>query len=1092
MPNALVIVESPAKAKTIERFLGEDYVVEASVGHIADLIQPKDVKADNRYDHGLHAENKTLQGFGIYSPRASVEEPWKPWYVNSPKSQKTITQLRKALKKADLLYLATDEDREGEAIAWHLVEVLKPEIPVFRMVFHEITEKAILKALENTREIDMDQVAAQETRRILDRIIGYDLSGLARQTIGGGATGGRVQSPTLRKIVEREKDRIRFISATYCTVTAELHASTAETFNAKLLEIDGQRIASGKNDFNENGELKKSTEVMVLDERTATNLKESLKNESLSVESIETSPYRRQPKPPFTTSTFQQEVINKLGGSSGAAMAIAQSLYQNGYITYHRTDSPGLSDQAITAARASIENVCGLDYLPDQPRLYTTKSDSAQEAHEAIRPAGETFRNPEELKNELDKDQIAVYELIWKRTIASQMTDQTGETVRMVLNGEINEEEKQRVKFSASGRTITHSGFRQIYEETPDNSDEQETDLHGILPDLTEGEKVTIDVIEINNHETKPPARFTEASLVKWMEETGIGRPSTFAATIGKIAGRNYVFKDGRSLIPTFKAFVATNFLEIEFQDEVDYQYTANLNEKLDGIADGTTNQTQFLNEWYFKEGAWETKIADIQGLVKVDLPRIRQEIAHAVGLDLENNQTIYARFANQKPYVQYGMDGETASIPETLPPDQLSVAKAKEFLTLAAEPDTILGWVESQKALELFQNDLINVETILGFVDGKGIPVFLRKGSFGPYVSLGDFPKWPRQTSKEGQLMKQPHHLKVIKVACAYLKIAENNKENAALQTILNEPKRGVGKKSIETLEGIADNEKISLYEALEQQTFLAEKPSKAVKKLLKDIKKWHSENIDEPIGFRLRELLINTGYWKEVSRMEKAEEKIKLLENLLANMNEFQTLEEVLDVLDERTELKNAPKPKTASLLEKMEPDTISLEDAINLLSLPRVLPITEPITVALNPAPKKGDASFNLLKGGVISVHNGPFGPYLKADCEDGSNQTRSITEDEIFEVSFEDCIKHLETPKKFAQKQSKQIILKDVDGKACLDNVSEKPIEIKTGKFGPYVTDGVTNASLQLGDSIEQMTCERAKELLSERRAQQNTN
>ncbi|MDP6299228.1 MAG: type I DNA topoisomerase [Acidimicrobiales bacterium] len=1094
MPNALVIVESPAKAKTIERFLGDDYVVEASVGHIRDLIQPKDVKEDRRYDQAVHAENKTLKNFGILSIRESKEEPWVPWYVKSPSSQKTIAQLRKALKKADALYLATDEDREGEAIAWHLVEVLKPDVPVFRMVFHEITEKAILEALENTREIDMDQVAAQETRRMLDRIIGYDLSGLARQVIGGGATGGRVQSPTLRKIVERERDRIRFVSATYCSATAELISSKQEQFSAKLIEIDGQRIASGKNDFNENGELKKTANLgLVLDEGTAMNLQESLKNKALTVESIETSAYRRQPKAPFTTSTFQQEVINKLGGSSGAAMAIAQSLYQNGYITYHRTDSPGLSDQAIAASRSSIENVCGLDYLPDQPRTYTTKSDSAQEAHEAIRPAGEIFRNPEELKNELNKDQIAVYELIWKRTIASQMTDQVGETVRMSLIGKIDGEKPQNVKFNASGRTITHSGFRQIYDETPDNSDEQEAELESILPDISEGEQVNINEIEINNHVTKSPARFTEASLVKWMEEAGIGRPSTFAATIGKIRKRNYVYKEGRSLIPTIKAFVATNFLENEFRDEVEYQYTANLNEKLDGIADGTTNQIQFLNEWYFKEGAWETKIDDIQGQVKVDLPRIRQESAHSVGLDKETNQTIYARFANQKPYVQNGMwDGETASIPETLPPDQLSVAKAKEFLTLAAEPDTILGWADNKQASELFQDDLIEAETVLGFVDGKGIPVFLRKGSFGPYVSLGDFPKWPRQTSKEGRLMKQPHHLKIIKVACAYLKVAENNKENAAIQTILNEPKRGVGKKSIETLEGISDNEKISLYKALEQQTFLAEKPSKAVKKLLRNLKKWNSDNIEEPTGFRLRELLINTGYWKEVSRMEKAEEKIKLLENLLANMNEFQTVAEVLDVLDERTELKNAPKPKTASLLDKMEPDTISLEDAINLLNLPRVIPITEPITVTLNPAPKKGDTSFNLMKGGAISVHNGPFGPYLKADCEDGSNQTRSITEDEIFTANLEDCIKHLGTPKKFARKQSKKIILKDPDGKVSLDNVSGKPIEIKTGKFGPYVTDGVTNASLQLGDSIEQMTGERAKELLAERRAQQNTN
>ena len=386
VPKSLVIVESPAKAKTISRFLGNDYTVEASVGHIRDLIQPKEVKTDKRFSASVHIENPTLLKFGIESNSGSQSDPlvkklqqqlgtknWVPWYVESPKSQKTIAQLKRALKKADALYLATDEDREGEAIAWHLVEVLQPDLPVYRMVFHEITEKAILEALQNTRAIDMNQVSAQETRRVLDRIIGYDLSGLARQVIGGGATGGRVQSPTLRKIVERERERIRFKSTAYWSATAEINSNNSLSFDAKLIGINHKRVASGKNDFNENGELKRPDEVVVLSEENAARVQEQFTIEPLTTTSIETSPYRRQPKPPFTTSTFQQEVINKLGGSSGAAMAIAQGLYQNGYITYHRTDSPGLSDQALNAARKEVEELCGADYLPDKPRTYVTK-----------------------------------------------------------------------------------------------------------------------------------------------------------------------------------------------------------------------------------------------------------------------------------------------------------------------------------------------------------------------------------------------------------------------------------------------------------------------------------------------------------------------------------------------------------------------------------------------------------------------------------------------------------------------------------------------------------------------------------------------
>ena len=1099
MPKSLVIVESPAKAKTISRFLGDDYTVEASVGHIRDLIQPKDVKTDKRFSASIHAENPTLLKFGIESNSGSLSDPlvkelqqqlgtksWVPWYVESLKSQKTITQLKRALKKADALYLATDEDREGEAIAWHLVEVLQPDLPVYRMVFKEITEKAILEALQNTRAIDMNQVSAQETRRVLDRIIGYDLSGLARQVIGGGATGGRVQSPTLRKIVERERERIRFRSTAYWSATAEINSNDSLSFDAKLIGINHKRVASGKNDFNENGELKRPEEVVVLSEENATRVQEQFTNEPLTTTSIETSPYRRQPKPPFTTSTFQQEVINKLGGSSLAAMRTAQGLYQNGYITYHRTDSPGLSDQALNAARKEVEKLCGADYLPDKPRTYVTKSESAQEAHEAIRPAGETFRSPEELRKELDKDQLAVYELIWKRTLASQMTDETGETKRVTFEGETPELDIYHATFSSTGRTITHSGFKKIYQdESEELADQEDT---AILPDLEEGEKVTATSIDIHSHETKPPARFTEASLVKWMEEAGIGRPSTFAATIGKIQAREYTYKMGRALVPTVKAFVATNFSENEFKDEVQYEYTANLNQKLDLIADGTLDRDDFLNDWYFETSGWESRIDLILNQIKVDLPRIRHEAAHSIGHDQETGQYIFARFAKKKPYVQISVDGETASLPPALPLDELSVKKAKELIDLASQPDTVLGWVNREKAIEI--TSTTQVERILGYDPSKGLPIYLRNGSFGEYVSLGDFPKWPPMSSKEGRLMKQPHHLKVIKVACAYLQAAANPDDDNAMKVILNEPKRGIGKKSIENIEHIAQSEGVSFKEALAKQKLLKDKPAKAARKLNKNLNSWESKNVDEPFGFRLRELLIDAGYWKEISRMDKAEDKIKVLENLLATLNEFSTIESILTTLTERQELKDAPKPRTASLLEKMSAETITIEDAVNVLSLPRELSIQETITVEINPPPKKGEATFNLLKGEMITVHNGPFGPYIRIEGDDCGVQTRSISEDDIFSIDLDGCLSLLATPKKFQRRQTKTIILKDNDGKPAIDSVSGKPIEVKTGKFGPYVTDGSTNASLQLGDSIEQITSDRAKELLADRRAQQN--
>ncbi len=1070
MPTALVIVESPAKAKTIKRYLGSDYSVEASVGHIRDIIQPKDVKNDKRYNQSSHSENNELHSFGIdISGQADPDNDWEPWYVVSGNSRKTIAKLRKALKAVDILYLATDEDREGEAIAWHLVEVLKPKIPYFRMVFHEITEKAIVAALENTREIDMNLVAAQEARRIMDRMSGFGWSGIMRQVIGGGATGGRVQSPTTRRLVERERERIRFVSADYCSLSANVLSNEEAAFTAKLIEIDGRKVVSGKSDFDESGELKKSNEVIVLREEHAGSLSDALSNETLAVRSIERSPYQRKPKPPFTTSTFQQEVINKLGGSASAAMGIAQSLYQNGFITYHRTDSTALSDQAIEAARASIETVCGAEYLPKQPRTYENKTASAQLAHEAIRPAGETFRHPDELKGDLNKDQLNVYEIIWKRTVASQMTDEKGETARMLLSGTASEDgraEPQALTFSASGRVITHAGFRHLYEETEENNEDNEDG--GVLPDLPEGENVTVEEIEVKNHSTKPPARFTESSIVKWMEEEGIGRPSTFSATIGKIRAREYIFKEGRSLVPTVKGIVGTNFLEKEFNEEVQYHYTANLEQSLDEIANGNNNRTEMLDTWWFDgQVGLRDQISAVQDKIKLgDLPELRQQIAHHIGFDTESNQNIFARFANQKPYVQYDKDGETASVPESLPPDQLTVSKAKEYLNAAAEPDQIL---------------CEDPET--------GLDVVLKQGSYGWYVSLGHFPKWPRASSPEGELMRLPHHLKPLKVASAYLRAIVDPSDDEAVLYILNSPKRGIGKRSIEHFQEVTEQKRCSLFEALQTKGILKpqSKAESALDHLTSLVVQYQAKQEDEQPSSLVREVLHESGYWDEVRMLKDPESKIKNLELLLSALSNFDSCRDVVDVLLERERLKNAPKPKTASLLEGMDPETLTKDQALQLLSFPRLLePDDDKQGIEADSNIETEDSSEETLDVlAEITVHNGPYGPYLRS-----GDDTRSLADDDDpVTISYTRALELFAQPKQYRRRQSPEISLKDNEGGPCVDPVSENPIVLKEGRFGPYVTDGDTNASLQLGDSIEEMTCERAKELLAERRAQE---
>lgn len=1070
MPTALVIVESPAKAKTIKRYLGSDYSVEASVGHIRDIIQPKNVKNDKRYNSDTHVANLELHSYGIdVTGEDPVQNIWEPWYVVSENSKKTITQLRKALKNVDLLYLATDEDREGEAIAWHLVEVLKPKIPYYRMVFHEITEKAIFEALDHTRDIDMDLVAAQEARRIMDRMSGFGWSGVMRQVIGGGASGGPVQSPTTRRLVERERERIKFISADYCSLFASVRSKQDINFKTKLVEVNGQKVVSGKNDFDENGELKKSTEVIVLEEEHADSLRESLTAKDLTVSSIERSPYQRKPKPPFTTSTFQQEVINKLGGSASAAMGIAQSLYQNGYITYHRTDSTALSDQAIDAARSSVETVCGIEYLPPEPRTYENKTASAQLAHEAIRPAGETFRHPDELSGDLNKDQLKVYEIIWKRTIASQMTDERGETARMLLNGMAfleNGSESEAVTFSASGRVITHAGFRYIYEETLENDEEVEGEE--VLPDLPEGEVVTIGDIEVKSHSTKPPARFTESSIVKWMEEVGIGRPSTFSATIGKIRAREYTFKDGRSLIPTVKGIVGTNFLEKEFNEEVQYHNRANLEQSLDKIANGNKNRTETLDKWWYeKEIGFKHKLAEVQDKIQLgELPELRQQIAHHVGFDTDSNQNIFARFANQKPYVQYEIDGETASVPESLPPDQLSVLKAKEYLNAAAEPDQVL---------------CEDPET--------GLDVVLRQGSYGWYVSLGHFPKWPRSSSPEGELMRLPHHLKPLKVAAAYLRSIVDPTDDEAVLYLLNSPKRGIGKRSIEQFQGIAEQKQCGLFDAFQIGGVLKSKsaPELALEKLTNLVAHYQKNQEHGKPGSLVRDLLHESGYWDEVLTLKEPEAKIKNLELLLAALSKFDSCQAAVDVLLERERLKNTPRPKTASLLEGMDPETLTNEEALQLLSLPRVLePDSDSQSAKLDSKLENADLPNETLEEATeITVHNGPYGPYLRF-----GDETRSLADDDDpFTITYGRARELLAQPKQFRRRQSKEISLKNDDGSPCTDPVSEKPIVLKEGRFGPYVTDGETNASLQLGDTIEEMKGERAKELLAERRAQQ---
>ncbi|MFE4261719.1 type I DNA topoisomerase [Streptomyces sp. NPDC056883] len=864
----LVIVESPAKAKTIKGYLGPGYVVEASVGHIRDLPSGA-AEVPDKY-------TGEVRRLGV-----DVEHDFAPIYVVNADKKAQVRKLKELLAESDELFLATDEDREGEAIAWHLQEVLKPKVPVHRMVFHEITKDAIRDAVANPRELNQRMVDAQETRRILDRLYGYEVSPVLWKKVMPKLSAGRVQSVATRMVVEKERERIAFRSAEYWDLTGTFatgragDASDPSTLVARLNTVDGKRVAQGR-DFGSTGQLK--SEVLHLDETNARALAAALAETSFAVRSVESKPYRRSPYAPFRTTTLQQEASRKLGFGAKATMQVAQKLYENGFITYMRTDSTTLSDTAVSAARAQVTQLYGAEYLPEKPRTYAGKVKNAQEAHEAIRPSGDRFRTPAETG--LTGDQFRLYELIWKRTVASQMKDAVGNSVTVKIGG--RSADGRDAEFSASGKTITFHGFMKAYVEGADDPNAELDDREKRLPQVAEGDALSAEEITVDGHATKPPARYTEASLVKELEEREIGRPSTYASIIGTILDRGYVFKKGTALVPSFLSFAVVNLLETHFGRLVDYDFTAKMEDDLDRIARGEAQSVPWLKRFYFgAEDATEVVPADgdaLGGLKELvtDLGAIdaREISSFPVG------ENIVLRVGRYGPYVERGeKDAEghqRADVPEELAPDELTVEYAEE---LFAKPSG---------------------EFALGKDPISGNEIVAKDGRYGPYVT---------EILPEGT------------------------------------PKTG-----------------------------------------------------------------------------------------------------------------KNAVKPRTASLFQSMSLDTVTLEDALRLMSLPRVVGV---------------DA-----EGAEITAQNGRYGPYLKK----GTDSRSLETEDQLFAITLEQALAIYAQPKQRGRAAAKPP-LKELG----TDPVSEKPVVVKDGRFGPYVTDGETNATLRRDDDVETITPERGYELLAEKRA-----
>lgn len=706
MADALIIVESPAKARTISRFLGSDYAVESSIGHIRDL-------PSNATEIPARLKNKEWARLGV-----DVDSGFTPIYVIPSSKKAHVAKLRKHLAKAAVVYLATDEDREGEAIAWHLAEVLKPKVPVRRMVFHEITWSAISKALEETRDIDANLVKAQEARRVLDRLVGYEVSPLLWRKIKPKLSAGRVQSVATRLVVERERVRIRFTEAEFWGLEASLTGADNRGFRARLTELDGRKIAVGKNFDSDSGQVK--GKALVLGAEVAGRLAATLGGGSLQVDDVTAKPFTNRPYAPFMTSTLQQEAGRKLRFNAQRTMRVAQNLYENGYITYMRTDSITLSKEAVSAARRQVAELYGQDYLSERPRIYTSKSKNAQEAHEAIRPAGEIFRTPAGLRGELDRDQLRLYEIIWKRTLASQMRDATGRRTTVSLQGDGDADGP--AVFTATGKVITFPGFLRAYVESSDDPGAESADQEAVLPPLAPGDRVGAQGFEPTQHMTQPPARFTEASLVKELETRGIGRPSTYASIIQTIQDRGYVWHKGPALVPTFTAFAVTRLLEDNLPDLVDYDFTARMENELDAIAGGRLNSTEWLGDFFFGTAGGNGSKAQIRqlglkALVAAHAEKIDPRVVSRFDLGTTaQGEVIAVRVGRYGPYLQRGDSNQRAAIPDDLAPDELSLDKALEMLEHAEKGDEALG------------ND-----------PESGLPIYLKNGRFGWYVQLGE-----------------------------------------------------------------------------------------------------------------------------------------------------------------------------------------------------------------------------------------------------------------------------------------------------------------------------------------------------------------
>ena len=849
MAKPLVIVESPAKAKTISKFLGDAFDVRASVGHVADLPS---------------------KGLSI-----DVDNGFKPTYELTVRGTQVVKDLRVLMKDASELYLATDEDREGEAISWHLLEYLKPKIPVKRMVFHEITKTAIDHAVNNPRGIDYGLVDAAETRRLLDRLYGYEVSPVLWRRVNRGLSAGRVQSPSVRLIVERERERIAFVQAGYWDI--ELLTATAPAFTATLVALDDAKVAAGK-DFDSDGKVQKSSrqDVVVVDEARASGLADNLRRSEFTVRAVDERPYRSTPKAPFMTSTLQQEGGRKLRLSASQVMRVAQGLYERGYITYMRTDNVTLSAEALSAVRAEVKRGYGDKYLSPAPRQFASKIKNAQEAHEAIRPST-PLRSPDSLAAELNGQELSMYRMIWQRTLASQMADATGVTVTVRLGASAadptHDNSATDCVFAASGTTITFAGYRQVYVESVDDSEAGDAEREALLPPLTVGAVVAVESLTPNGHTTSPPARYTEASLVKRLEELGIGRPSTWASIIQTVQDRGYVWKKGQALVPTWTAFAVVGLMEKHFGELVDYAFTARIEEDLDSIARNERQKQDWLQHFYFGDEA--ESLPGLKRLVEENLDEIdAAEInTFPIGADLEGNE-IVVKPGKYGPYVKRGDD--TASVPDDLTPDELTVEMALKLLAMPKSDEPI------------------------GELDGY--PVFAKNGRYGPYVQWGS-----------------PDNL---------------------------------------------------------------------------------------PPGLE---------------------------------------------------------KPRMASLFKTMVLERLTVDEAEELLQLPRTLGVD----------PSDGEA---------ITANNGRYGPYVQK-----GKDFRNITnEEQLLTITLDDALTIFSQPKVFRRGGAANMAAKGPLREFGNDPASGKPVVAKDGKFGVYVTDGETNASLSKGDRLEAMPPERAYELLAVRR------